>query len=130
MTPIVQRNLPPMAVEPLRTATHRGAESLRTWRDMVRRALGKAGISAKVAAGEMGITEQQLSDQLNGREKYHLSFWRMHGLPREFWIELVDLIIAFHDLEPRGVSSQDLEYIRIGKLECEKQALIARAVSR
>jgi hypothetical protein len=97
---------------------------------MVRRALGKAGISAKTAAGDMGISESQLGDQLNGREKYHLSFWRMHGLPREFWIELVDLIIAFHDLEPRGVSSQDLEYIRIGKLECEKQALIARAVSR
>jgi hypothetical protein len=125
-----QLNLAPMAVEPLRTATHRGAESLRTWREMVRRALGRAGISAKVAAGEMGITEQQLSDQLNGREKYHLSFWRMHALPPEFWREMVEAICHFHGIEPPGMSADDMEALKIGKAQIELHRQIAKAVSR
>lgn len=122
-----QQYLPPMEVESLRTAVRSGADSLRTWRELVRRALGKAGISAKAAAGEMGITEQQLSDQLNGREKYHLSFWRMQALGPDFWREMVDLILEFHGLPAPGLTAQDEEYRRIGKAYCELQQQAVRS---
>lgn len=121
-----QQYLPPMEVESLRTPVRSGADSLRTWRELVRRALGKAGISSKTAAGEMGITEQQLSDQLNGRERYHLSFWRMLHLGPEFWKEMIDLICEFHEI-PRGVSQRDQERMRIGALVEE---VVQRAVPR
>lgn len=128
MTPSVQLNMPPMSVEPLRTTTHQPAKCLRTWREMVRKAFGKSGLSAKTAASDMGITEQQLSDQLNGREKYHLSFWRMHGLPKEFWAEMVELILEFHGITAPGLTAQDQEDIRIGRQYRELQAMTQRSL--
>src|SRR5689334_19194494 len=94
----LQLNLPPAPLEDLRTSTQVAADYLRTWRELANRARERAGLTRKVMASEMGITEQQLSDQLNGRDNCHLSFWRMHALPREFWQELVLLIIEFHGL--------------------------------
>jgi hypothetical protein len=124
-----QLNLAAVVVGEVRTPTHLGTDSLRMWREMVRRALGKAGISAKVAASEMGITEQQLSDQLNGREKYHLSFWRMLRLGRDFWLEALPLIAEFYGISI-GTSPLDEEHRRIGKAYCELQQQVSRTVSR
>lgn len=130
MSKSLQVALPPMAVERVRSTSQPPTDSLRRWRELVTRALSKAELTRKSAASEMGISEQQLSDQLNGRENYHLSFWRMFHLPRSFWVELVDLICEFHDIPARGATAQDLEYMRIGKAYVELQQQVARQVQR
>ena len=70
--------------------------SVRDWQDLPARALGRAGISQKLAAACMGITPGQLSSQLSGRE--HLSLWRMQELPKPFWNELIPLLAEWHSL--------------------------------
>jgi hypothetical protein len=92
--------------------------------------MGRANLSSKVMAAEMGISESQLSDQLNGRMNCHLSLWRMFSLPPEFWQEMVDLICEFHNLPPRGLTAQDEEYRRIGKAFCDVHAMAQRSVGR
>lgn len=91
--------------------------------------MGRAGLSAKAMAGTMGVTEQQLSDQLNGRANYHLSFWRMQALGPDFWRELVELICEFHGISV-GLSAQDEEDRRIGKAYRELQQQVLRSIQR
>lgn len=71
-------------------------KSVRDWQELPARALGRAGISQKQAAADMGITAGQLSSQLSGRE--HLSLWRMKDLPAAFWNELIPMLAEWHDL--------------------------------
>lgn len=128
MSTISQLNLPPTSVERLRTATQPAADSLRSpsrWRELVTKARNRLGLSQKEMAGGLGITEQQFSDQLKGRENYHLSFWRMLELGPEFWAEMLDLIADFYGLPARGASPQDIEDMRIGRAfrELQQQAL-------
>jgi hypothetical protein len=81
----------------IRTPDRSGAKSLRDWQATVDRARARAQLSQKVMASEMGITPQQLSDQLAGREGAHLSLWRLFALPKSFWHEFVILVIDFFD---------------------------------
>lgn len=88
-------------------------KSLGDWRAIVGKSLGRAGLSQKQAASDLGITESALSKQLAGTE--HLSFWRMHALPPEFWRELILLILEFHELTI-GSTQRDQDDAAIGRL--------------
>jgi hypothetical protein len=64
----------------------------------------------------MGITPQQFSTQLRGRDGEHLSFTRMRNLSPEFWRELILLILDFHDITVGQTSQQDLDDAAVGRL--------------
>lgn len=102
----VQQALPPMELEPLRTPVRTGTNWLRTGRDFFTRARTKSLLTQQQAAGHMGISESLLGEQTSGRENAHLSFPRMLRLPREFWQEMVPLLIEFHQLEI-GMTERD-----------------------
>jgi len=125
--PHSQLNLPPSPLETLRSGSQPAVKSLRTWQENVRRAMGRAGLSAKAMAAEMGTSESQLSDQLHGRPNCHLSLWRMFNLPPEFWQEMVILILDFHGLSAPGLSAVDQEDMRIGRLMRE---IVQRSAAR
>lgn len=110
----MQRNLPPMPLEKLREASCSGTKSLQDWRGVVVRAMGRSGLSQKVMASEMALSPQQLSDQLAGRDGAHLSFWRMFLLSKDFWQELVLLIIEFYNLQI-GMCEQDRRDLEAGR---------------
>lgn len=112
MSRSVQQSLPPMALQKVESTVSTVLKPIENWRALVPRAFGRAGWTQKRAALEMGIPEPQLSRQLGGVE--HLSFWRMHALPREFWYELVILIIDFYELQI-GVSEQDRRDMELGR---------------
>jgi hypothetical protein len=115
----MQGALGPMELKPLGSASPTPPNSLGDWRAIVSKSLGRAGISQKVAAADLGVTEAALSKQLAGAE--HLSFWRMHSLPPEFWHELVLLIVEFHGLTIGAASQRDLEDAAIGR--CVRDAV-------
>lgn len=121
---IAQRTLGPMELERVGTLTPTLPNSVGEWRALVARALGRCGVSQKAAAVDMGITPQALSKQLAGAE--HLSFWRMHALPPEFWRELVALICEFHDITV-GQTVQERTDAEIGRLVRE---VVGKAVAR
>jgi hypothetical protein len=108
-----QLSLSPMELNGLGTASPTAPKSIGDWRAIVSKSLGRAGLSQKVAAADLGITESALSKQLAGTE--HLSFWRMLNLGPDFWSELVDLICEFHELPPRGLTAQDEADRRLGR---------------
>jgi hypothetical protein len=128
MSPTINGTFGPLPLEKVQNAPCIALKSIQDWRVMVVKAFGKAGLQQKAAAAEMEITAQQLSNQMSGKE--HLSFWRMFSLPREFWVEMVDLICEFHDIPARGATAQDIEYMRIGKAYCELQQQVARSAQR
>lgn len=105
--------LPTTEQQPLGETTPTVPKSLGEWRGLVGRAFGRSGLTQKVAASELGITESALSKQLAGAE--HLSFWRMHSLPVEFWRELIVQIAEFHAITLSG-TQQDAEDAAIGRL--------------
>lgn len=105
--------LGPMEIKGLSTAVESDHKEVSDWRALVCRAFGKAGLSQKRAASDLGITEGQLSRQLGGAE--HLSFWRMASLPPAFWRELILLIVEFHDITVGG-TQQDAEDAAVGRL--------------
>jgi hypothetical protein len=115
----MQGALGPMELKPLGSASPTPPNCLGDWRAIVSKSLGRAGISQKVAAADLGVTEAALSKQLAGVE--HLSFWRMHSLPPEFWHELVLLIIDFHGLTIGAASQRDIEDAAIGR--CVRDAV-------
>jgi hypothetical protein len=102
-----------MALNGLSTEHETDHKSVSCWRALVCRALGRAGVSQKRAASDLGITEGQLSRQLSGAE--HLSFWRMRSLPPEFWQELLTLLCEYHEI-CIGQSIQERTDAEIGKL--------------
>lgn len=112
MSPTVQRNLPPMEVTTLESRPSTALNSIEGWRALVGRALGRAGLSQKHAAADIGLNEAQFSRQLAGIE--NLSFWKMHALPPEFWQELVLLIVDFHGLALGG-TEQDRRDVELGR---------------
>ena len=109
-----QLNLSPMELNALGTASPTAPKSIGGWRALVSKSLGRAGLSQKAAASDLGITESALSKQLSGLE--HLSFWRMLNLGPEFWAEMVDMILEFHGRNAPGLTAQDQEDMRIGRL--------------
>jgi hypothetical protein len=120
----VQHGFGPMELERVGTASPTLPNSVGDWRLLVARALGRAGISQKAAAADLGLTPQALSRQLAGME--HLSFWRMYALSPEFWRELVALICEFHDIAI-GQTVQDRTDAEIGRLVREA---VTKAVAR
>jgi hypothetical protein len=120
MRPITQPTLGPMELNPVGRQTPTEPNRLGDWRATVGKSLGRACISQKVAATDLGVTESALSKQLAGAE--HLSFWRMRGLPAPFWQELVLLIIDFYGLQI-GMSEQD-------RRDCELGRTMREAVQR
>lgn len=96
MRAIVNGALGPMELDRVGTPTPTAPKSIGDWRGLVARALGRAGISQKAAAVDLGITPQALSKQLAGAE--HLSLWRMHALPPEFWREVIELMCEYHQI--------------------------------
>lgn len=120
MPPRVQGNLPPMELNRVGESAPRFADAsptvpnrLAEWRALVCKSLGRAGLSQKAAAADLGVTESALSKQLAGAE--HLSFWRMASLPPEFWRELILQVAEFHDLTI-GSTQQDAEDAAVGRL--------------
>ena len=109
-----QRTLGPMELDRVQSGPCSGLKSLQDWKALVGRAFGRAGLSHKVAAADLGITPQQLSNQLSLQGKEHLSFWRMHGLSRDCWRELVLLVIEFYALDI-GVSERDRADLEVGR---------------
>lgn len=59
---------------------------------LVERALNRAGINRKQAAGHMGISESLLTRQMQNIDHQHLSWQRLFSLPDEFWTEMLLLI--------------------------------------
>jgi hypothetical protein len=110
----IQQNLPPMPLVKVREGSCSGTKSLQDWQGVVDVARARAHLSQKLMAADMGISQQQLSDQLAGRDGAHLSFWRMFGLPPAFWQELVLLIIEFYDLQ-LGLSEIDRRDLEFGR---------------
>lgn len=128
MSRSVQRPLPPMELERVQSGSDRPLKSLQSWKDMVTRALGRAGLSGKSTASDLGISESQFSSQLayDGKDKRdHLSFWRMRDLPPEFWEELLPMIADFYDLTLNG-SPREREDAEIGRLLREAMARASR----
>lgn len=115
-----QQYLPPMELNPVASGSPTPRKSLGDWRATVGKSLGRAGLSQKAAAADLGITESALSKQLAGTE--HLSFWRMCSLPREFWREMVMLIIEFYDLQI-GMTEED-------RRDCELGRTVRQALER
>lgn len=118
-----QQTLGPMELQKVGDASPTVPNSIGDWRSLVGRAFGRAAISQKVAAADLGITESALSKQLTGAE--HLSFWRMHGLPPEFWQELIPLIVEYHGLS-LGDSPTQRNHAEIGRLVTEAVLRVAR----
>ena len=114
-----------MELKPLHSRLHTGSEELHTdrqWRDLLDSARMKAHYSRKQMAADMGISESQLSAQMSGDPKMHVSLWRMRGLSREFWQEFVTLLIEFYDLTV-AVDPRTAAYAEIGRRVCEVMAL-------
>jgi hypothetical protein len=124
MNHMVNGTLGPMELDRVGMTAPTHPKSIGEWRGLVARALGRAGISQKAAAVDLEITPQALSKQLAGAE--HLSFWRMHRLPPEFWREVLALICEYHDITV-GHSHQERADVEIGKLVRE---VVLRAVAR
>jgi hypothetical protein len=99
-------------------------KTLAEFRSLVGKALGRAGLSQKQAASDLGINESQMSRQLAGVE--HLSVWRLHGLPREFFLEWILLLVDFYELSLAG-TEQDRRDIEIGR---QLRAVVERAGQR
>jgi transcriptional regulator with XRE-family HTH domain len=110
----IQQNLPPMPLEKVRDEVRSGTKSLRDWQATLDRARARAHLTQKVMASEMGITPQQLSDQLAGREGAHLSLWRLFALPKSFWHEFVIVVIDFFDLQI-GMTETDRRDAELGR---------------
>lgn len=125
MSPTVPGYLGPMELNRVGSASPTPPKSLGDWRALVGRALGRAGLSQKEAAGRLDVTQSALSKQLSGVE--HLSFWRLFHLGPEFWQEMVELIVEFHGLSSPGLSAQDQDDLRIGRAFRELQQMTARA---
>jgi hypothetical protein len=66
------------------------------------RAMGKAGLPAKVAAADMEISASLFSRQFNEATDEHPSLKRMAGLPREFWREFALLLCEDLGLSVNG----------------------------
>lgn len=99
-------------VSPAVSVADREAE----WLGLVGRAAGKAGLSHKALAADLGgLDSAQLSRQLSGAPNHHLSFRRMVGLPPEFWVYLCELIAEFHGFALGG-TQRDVEDAAIGRL--------------
>lgn len=117
MSSSVQRTLGPLEVtggDARRSPVVTDCDREANWLGLVTRAMGRCGLSHKAMAIEMDVDRGLLSAQLLGAPNKHLSFRRMHTLSREFWRELVILIIDFYQLEI-GVSEQDRRDLAYGR---------------
>jgi len=84
------------------------------WADIPEIALKAARVDRKVAAGAMDKSQSWLSRALRGLEK--LGWLDLGAIDsKEFWRELVDLILDYHDLPSPGMSAQDREDIIVGR---------------
>jgi hypothetical protein len=128
MSPSIQLTTGPMELQRVGHASPSHPKSVGDWRALVARAFGAAGLTQKEAASRLDVTQSALSKQLAGLE--HLSFWRMLNLGPDFWREMVELICEFHGIQPPGMTSDDMEALRIGKAQIELHRQIAKAVSR
>lgn len=120
----LQANLPPMEVRPVDTSVSTARKSLDRFRLLVVRALGRAGLSQKHAAAEMGLNEAQLSRQLAGVE--NLSLWKLHELPPEFWQELLLMLAEYYEIS-LGQTPREREDGELGRAFRE---LAVKAVGR
>lgn len=107
-----QLNLPPTPLNRVGETTPTNPKTVGDWQALVPRAFGRSGLTHKLAAGHLEVKQTALSKQLAGLE--HLSFWRMFALPREFWQELVLLVIDFYDLQI-GLTEQDRRDLELGR---------------
>lgn len=110
----VQQTFGPMELEKVQDASRSDLKLVQDWLSLFVRARGKAGISQKNIARDMGISPQQLSSQESGREGEHISFTRMRLLPPEFWRELILLMVEFHGITI-GSSQQDADDATVGR---------------
>lgn len=115
MSRTVQQTFGPLELEKVQGASRTIPKLVQDWLALFDLARGKAGMSQKSAASDMGITAQQLSTQMSGREGEHVSFTRMRNLPPEFWRELILLIADFHHITIGG-TQQDAEDVKLGRL--------------
>lgn len=114
----MQLNLPPAELEKVQKPTDRCLKSLQAWKDLFVRATQRAGLSQKATASALGISEQQYSNQLaydGDARRDHISFWRMHKLPPEFWREVIALMCEYHEIVV-GHTVQERTDCEIGKL--------------
>lgn len=98
----------------------------RDWLSLVDRARGKALMQHKALASNLGIGEGLLSAQIACAPNKHLSFRRMRNAGRDFWQELVLLIIDFYDLQI-GITEQDRRDLELGRTLREA---VQRSVAR
>jgi hypothetical protein len=110
----LQGALGPMEVTPVDGGTSTTVNAV-DWLGLVVRALGRAGISHKVAASDMAVDPGLFSAQLSGTPGKHLSWGRMGNLPPAFWRELITLVAEFHGLTV-GATPQDAADAQIGRL--------------
>lgn len=126
MNQSLQGALGPMELERVGDRSLTVPKSIKDWREIVTRAMGRSSLSQKAMASDLGITAQQLSAQLSGRNGEHLSFWRMVALPSSFWQELLPLIVEFHGLSLTD-SPQQRNDAEIGRLVREA---VVRSIQR
>ena len=102
MSPRVQLHLPPTEVMSVDRSPQARSTPVndrdRDWLDLVSSALGRAGISQKAAAIDMGIDPGLLSAQLTPGSGKHLSWLRLGKLSSAFWNELIPMLAEWHDL--------------------------------
>lgn len=130
MTRTVQIALPPMEVKGVDSAvptTANAVDTERRWLRLVPAALGKIGLNHDGARRTMDVDAGVFSAQLNAAPNRHLSFRKMVHLGPEFWAEMIDLILDFHGLTPRGLSAQDAEDMKLGRMF---RQMVQRSASR
>lgn len=125
VTPL-QRVSEPFATEAKPSETGRKKVS---WQQIPEDAMTRAGMRRQVVADAMGKSQSWLSRALRGFEK--LGWIDLGGITdREFWAQMIDAICEFHCIEPRGLSAQDQEYMRIGKAFVDLQQQTMRSAQR
>lgn len=136
MSPTVNGALGPLLLQNVSGSFAREAkpsETVRTivkWQEIPAVAFERARIRPKEIAGIFQKSASWVSRALRGLERLGWSDDLANVQDKQFWSEVVEMICAFHGIEPPGVSAQDLEFMRIGRAACELQSQIARSVSR
>jgi len=87
---------------------------------VVRRAFNRTGLSDKEIAAALGITQQQFSAQMAGREQ--LSVWRLAGLGRAFFQNFSELLAAEYGVSVETRRAMSLALGVMGRRRMERMS--------
>jgi hypothetical protein len=132
MSKSMQLNLPPVQLQKMTGGFAPEAKpdvTLRQsvkWNEIPETAFDCARLQRKSTAADLRKSHSWFCRALKGLEKLG---WADLGVidSKEFWAEMVDLILDFHGLSAPGLSAQDQEDMRVGRLMRE---IVQRSAAR